>query len=269
VGGDLDRRSFAVNTGESGSRPGAGVLALLGRGGLDDPLVRGESHIHRGDLSPDRPKEAIAVPESAEGALPSVYQLRIVLRGVSPLIWRRLLIPVQDSIADLHAALQIAFAWDGSHLHRFVIHGREYGHDSALDPREVRLCELGLRLGERFTYEYGLTDYWLHDIRLEAILPAQPGRRYPVLTGGHRSGPPENCGGAWAFLELRQQHSDAPLKLLRAFGELLDADPEQRIDEILGERYEEFVELCRWTLIDRFDRRAANRQLHDRARSIG
>jgi hypothetical protein len=39
----------------------------------------------------------------------------------------------------------------------------------------------------------------------------------------------------------------------------------QRIDEILGDRYGEFVELCRWTLIDRFDRRAANRQLHDRA----
>jgi len=219
--------------------------------------------------APTVPKEAIAVPESAEGTLPSVYQLRIVLRGVSPLIWRRLLIPAEDSIADLHAAFQIAFAWDGTHLHRFVIHGREYGHDSALVPREVRLCELGLRLGERFTYEYDLTDDWLHDIRLEAILPAQPGRRYPVLTGGHGSGPPENCGGAWAFLELRQQHSDAPLKLLRAFGELLDADPEQRIDEILGERYEEFVELCRWTLIDRFDRRAANRQLHDRARSIG
>lgn len=54
------------------------------------------------------------------------------------------------------------------------------------------------------------------------------------------------------------------------FGELLDADPDQRIDEILGDRYREFLELCRWTLIDRFDRRAANRQLRElagRARS--
>jgi hypothetical protein len=115
------------------------------------------------------------------------------------------------------------------------------------------------------TYEYDFIDYWVHDIRVEAILEAQSGRRYPVLTGGRRSAPPEDCGGAWAFLALREQHAGAPIKLLRVFGELLDADPGQRIDEILGDRYEEFLELCRWTLIDRFDRRAGNRQLRDRA----
>jgi hypothetical protein len=70
-----------------------------------------------------------------------------------------------------------------------------------------------------------------------------------------------------AFLALRQQHQGAPLELLRMFGELLDADPELRIRDILGDRYWEFPELCRRTLIDRFDRRAANRRLHDRARS--
>ena len=212
------------------------------------------------------------MPEPAEGAMPSVYQLRVVLRGVSPLIWRRLLVRAEERIADLHAALRIAFAWGGSHLHRFVIHGREYGHDSRLDPREVRLCDLGLRVGERFRYEYDFTDGWVHDIRLEAMLEARPGRRYPLLTGGRRSAPPENCGGAWAFLELRQQHSGTPLDLLRIFAELLDGGPDRRIDEILGERYEEFLELRRWTLIDRFDRRAANRQLRDgtsRTRSIG
>jgi Plasmid pRiA4b ORF-3-like protein len=209
------------------------------------------------------------MPEPAQGALPCVYQLRIVLRGISPLIWRRLLVRADDSIADLHTALQITFGWDGSHLHRFVIHGREYGHDSSLDPHEVRLRDLGLRVGERFTYEYDFTDYWVNDIRLEAILEPRPGRRYPVLTGGRRSAPPENCGGAWEFLQLREQHTGAPVKLLRMFGELLDADRGQRIDEILGDRYEQFLELCRWTLIDRFDRRAANRQLHNRARGMG
>ena len=84
------------------------------------------------------------MPEPAEAALPSVYRLRVVLRAISPLIWRRLLVPAEDSIADLHAALQIAFGWDGTHLHRFVIHGREYGSDSWLDPREVRLVRARL-----------------------------------------------------------------------------------------------------------------------------
>lgn len=32
--------------------------------------------------------------EPANRALPMVYQLRVVLRGISPLIWRRLLVVV-------------------------------------------------------------------------------------------------------------------------------------------------------------------------------
>ena len=56
-------------------------------------------------------------------ASPSLYQLRVVLHGISPLIWRRLLVPATATIAELHAVLQTAFGWSGEHLHRFVIHG--------------------------------------------------------------------------------------------------------------------------------------------------
>ena len=31
-----------------------------------------------------------------------VYQLRVVIAGISPLIWRRLLVPAQTTIAELH-----------------------------------------------------------------------------------------------------------------------------------------------------------------------
>ena len=49
----------------------------------------------------------------AESAAPIVYQLRVVLRGISPLIWRRLLVRGDSTIADLHHALQIAFGCAG------------------------------------------------------------------------------------------------------------------------------------------------------------
>ena len=35
-----------------------------------------------------------------------ILQLRAVLRGVSPLIWRRLLVPSDTSIAHLHEILE-------------------------------------------------------------------------------------------------------------------------------------------------------------------
>ena len=74
-----------------------------------------------------------------------MYQLRVVLRAVSPLIWRRLLVRSDTTIADLHATFQRVLGWSDEHLNRFVIHGREYGvsHDGGIgfddDPRHVSL----------------------------------------------------------------------------------------------------------------------------------
>jgi Plasmid pRiA4b ORF-3-like protein len=46
------------------------------------------------------------------------------------LIWWRLLVPGQTTIAQLHTILQTAFGWDGEHLHRFrsAEPGRVYPH---------------------------------------------------------------------------------------------------------------------------------------------
>src|SRR5258708_35977655 len=74
------------------------------------------------------------MPEPPTNPEPGVYQLRVVPRGVSPLIWRRLLVRSDSTIADLHASLQLVLRWSDEHLNRFVIHGREYGawHDGGI-----------------------------------------------------------------------------------------------------------------------------------------
>ena len=41
----------------------------------------------------------------------SICQLRAVLNGVSPLVWRRLLLSSETTLADLHKILQLAFGW--------------------------------------------------------------------------------------------------------------------------------------------------------------
>ena len=61
------------------------------------------------------------MPEPPAFSEPVVYQLRVVLRGVSPLIWRRLLIRSDSTIADLHASLQRVLGWSDEHLNRFVM----------------------------------------------------------------------------------------------------------------------------------------------------
>ena len=205
------------------------------------------------------------MPENTTPASPTVYQLRVVVRGVSPLIWRRLLVPADATIAGLHAVVQAAFGWDGEHLHRFVIHGREYGIGYVGgvgfrdDPHLVRLVDLGLRPTERFVYDYDFTDGWRLDLRLEQVLVMDPGRVYPCCTGGRRAGPPEGCGGVQAFLENTQPHHvlAAAIRAAEILGMLLETEDLTRF----GEHRDELAGLLPLLVVDRFDRRTLNRAL--------
>jgi len=139
--------------------------------------------------------ESVAPTESA---VASVYQLRVVVAGVSPLIWCRLLVSATTTIADLHGVLQAAFGWSGQHLHRFAIHGREYGISYVGGPgfrddaHRVALIDLGLRATERFAYHYDFTDDWRLDLRVEQIMAARGGPELPAL---YRRAPRRAAGG--------------------------------------------------------------------------
>ena len=203
----------------------------------------------------------------------SLYQLRVVLHGISPLIWRRLLIPAGTTIAELNAVLQTAFGWSGEHLHRFVIHGREYGISSVGGPgfrddaRQVRLGELGLRLGERFSYEYNYRAAWEVHLRVEEILPSQPGLAYPRCVGGRRAGPPEDWGGPWEFVERTQPYLvfGAVLRAAEIVGSLLDADEDDIVTVVLGEGRDELATLLPLLGLELFDRPSLNQTLAQQA----
>ena len=106
------------------------------------------------------------------------------------MIWRRLLVPGDYSIADLHFVLQIAFDWDDWNLHRFFIHSKDYGiyHSGGMsfsdDPYQVRLVDFKCRKGEKFLYEYDFFNSWKHLVRVEAILSVDQKKHYPLCTGG-------------------------------------------------------------------------------------
>jgi hypothetical protein len=140
----------------------------------------------------------------------TIYQLRLVLAGISPMIWRCLLISSETSIAQLHEYIQIAFDWSGEHLHCFRIQGKDYGiaylGGISLEdnPHERLLSRFQLHSRESFRYEYDFTANWRVDIRLEEILPQEPRRALPVCTGGRRAAPGEEC--AVAYLQRLDRH---------------------------------------------------------------
>ena len=196
----------------------------------------------------------------------TIYQLRVFLRGISPLIWRRLLLCGDHTLADLHYVLQIVFGWNGEHLHGFRLHGREYsvsgwgGPLATSNARTVSLDQLELRPRERFFYVYDFSDAWVHELRIEQITDSIAGHRYPVCIAGNRAGPPEDCGGSWAYLEQRQRYN--PGCVVRNLG--LVSDP--RTDsETREEARAELAAAMPWILVDHFDRRVANRRLQQYA----
>jgi hypothetical protein len=199
----------------------------------------------------------------------TVYQLRVVLAGISPMVWRRLLVPAETSIAGLHEILQTAFGWSDEYLHRFTIHAVEYGlwrpgsAGFSRGARQVPLSGFGLRPGERFTYEYNFFAGWRHDIRVEEILLRSPRRRYPACTGGARQAPPENCGSPEEFLALRQRWP--PVLIAARMGDiivgLLDADGDTPADEAIGDQRDELARLLDLARLDKLDRAALNSAL--------
>jgi hypothetical protein len=96
----------------------------------------------------------------SDSSEPAIYQLKVVLLGVSPMIWRRILVSSDSTIEDLHYTFQLAMGWEDIHLHHFIIHGKYYGitqpggtifSDRAC---EVKLVSFGFREKEKFLYEY-------------------------------------------------------------------------------------------------------------------
>ena len=56
-----------------------------------------------------------------------VYQLKNVLRDISPMVWRRLKIAGNTDLGDLHTIIQLAMGWKDYHIHMLRIYAKKYG----------------------------------------------------------------------------------------------------------------------------------------------
>jgi hypothetical protein len=138
-----------------------------------------------------------------------VHQLKITLSGVSrPPVWRRVLVPADVTLGDLHEVIQVAMGWDDYHMHLFSVNGQDYGSpDPELghaSDRNVLLSQVLSDPGDRLSYTYDFGDDWEHDIVLEETRTAVAEETYPSCVAGKGACPPEDCGGAWGYAELKE-----------------------------------------------------------------
>ncbi|HYZ60916.1 MAG TPA: plasmid pRiA4b ORF-3 family protein [Acetobacteraceae bacterium] len=212
-------------------------------------------------------------PPAPDGGGGGAVQLKIWLQEISPMVWRRLLVPGTCTLRELHGVIQVAMGWEGIHLFRFRLRAARHGSRelSASSP-DVTLAALRLRRGARFTYEYDLNVPWRHELRVEDHLAAEPGKAYPFCTGGGGACPPEDCGGPEGYFagldEARSLDAvgdlDTMAKILRKV--VLERRPEVLDDDETRWRLEEAVARSRARERARgrpFSRRSVNARLRD------
>lgn len=159
--------------------------------------------------------------------------LRIELLDVTPLVWRRVMVSNQWTLASLHGYLQWVMGWTDSHAHEFEvgegtvapdwwIHEVSFGTDTSRyrDERRVSVAAVVSELGVRgeFEYRYDMGDGWRHRIVVESLPPLAETQDLPlpVCLAGENACPPDDVGGPPGyemFLQIlgnrgHEQHED-------------------------------------------------------------
>ncbi|MDX3097573.1 plasmid pRiA4b ORF-3 family protein [Streptomyces sp. ME19-03-3] len=137
----------------------------------------------------------------------AVLRILVELADVDdPRVWRQLLVPASIHLDRLHSVIQDGMGWQNCHMHAFTIDGVQYGRpDDELGFRDERTTALAALLspGAHFVYTYDFGDSWEHLITVEQFQTASAGLRYPHCVDGAGACPPEDCGGAPGYSDLK------------------------------------------------------------------
>ena len=188
-------------------RNAIGVLARFGAVRIGGPQKAPSVELTA--LGQQAMRRALGGPEP--GA--PILQVKItLLETEDPPVWRRLLVPAETRLDRLHRVVQTAMGWQNCHMHCFTHGDIRYGRPSQelgfRDERTATLGELVTRAGDRIGYAYDFGDDWEHDLVLEQVTAANADGRYPVCTAGGGACPPEDCGGVFGYVQLRETLAD-------------------------------------------------------------
>ena len=140
--------------------------------------------------------------------------LRIRLADVSPTVWRRVEVPLDTTLAELHLIIQAVMAWWDYHLYEFQIGDETYSRPSSeqeidiRDDNAVSLQALIDRNIKQFNYIYDFGDWWEHEVSIGPERIGEANIDYPVFLGGKNNCPPEDVGGPHGYIEYLAAISD-------------------------------------------------------------
>jgi hypothetical protein len=129
-----------------------------------------------------------------------IARLRVEIEEVEPAVVRWIEVAFDTRLDKLNVVLQVAIGWQNCHPFEFRHGETVYGLVSSqnevnpLPAEKATLADLA-RLGDTFDYDYVFGDDWQHTLKIEAVLPPDPGEIYPRLVKAEGRCPPADIGG--------------------------------------------------------------------------
>jgi hypothetical protein len=139
----------------------------------------------------------------------AIVTLRIEIKYIEPLIWRRVAVRTSMSLKGLHTVIQATMGWLDYHLWDFVVDQGKYGVPDPERPhvKNAATTKLATILASgitEFDYVYDFGDNWEHRILVEKLSSTDPDAKYPGFLGGERRCPPEDSGGPPGYFEFME-----------------------------------------------------------------
>jgi len=122
-----------------------------------------------------------------------------VALGWNRRIWRTIELLDNQTLHDLHNAIQSAFDWDDDHLYAFFMTNKawdrreSYGapHSDMRSASKARLNQLGLRPSQKFLYVFDFGDELRHEITVMGQVTFDPTAKYPRILQIKGEAPPQ------------------------------------------------------------------------------
>jgi hypothetical protein len=187
-------------------------------------LLKAAERIAQGlnDALIDAPKRPRQTPRT------TAYQLKITLRDLQPIVWRRIQV-LDSNLHRLHEWIQIVMGWRGNQPYRFQLVDTPYSDLSSDNPenvgdaRHTLLSRTGIQREQRFGYVCGPRTCWRHTVEVESVFQPLEGIDFPCCQAGSGASPPDHVDGPagyQAFLRAinDMEHPDYRRQLERCGG---------------------------------------------------
>ena len=168
------------------------------------------------------------------------YQFKIQLKDITkPPVWRRVIVPEKLTFDDFHLVIQALFGWGNYHLYQFsptgyvsspviAIPSKDDWEKPEMNSMKTKLNKIFSQEKQTFNYIYDFGDDWNHKIVLEKLVPDDI--ISPVCLAGKGACPPKDCGGAWAYENLKIILGDSSHEEYAEMKEWLSLDEDEGWD---------------------------------------